>query len=145
MIQYWWKDLFDRNNNWQGLEPTLKSSQRTDVAMEMLSGRYGRMALQVSGETLFWASMLKDHSGVWLVFNADHSACQTLLPAVTSEDIEGIKSKGERAWTGEWCRYFFPAINECASASSVSSPMADKADGGQIFITEIIRTACSCK
>ncbi|MDH8265288.1 hypothetical protein QIG12_27085, partial [Klebsiella pneumoniae] len=82
MIQYWWKDLFDRNNNWQGLEPTLKSSQRTDVAMEMLSGRYGRMALQVSGETLFWASMLKDHSGVWLVFNADHSACQTLLPAV---------------------------------------------------------------
>lgn len=97
MIQYWWKDLFDRNNNWQGLEPTLKSSQRTDVAMEMLSGRYGRMALQVSGETLFWASMLKDHSGVWLVFNADHSACQTLLPAVTSEDIEGIKSKGERA------------------------------------------------
>ncbi|MDH8335450.1 hypothetical protein QIG46_28670, partial [Klebsiella pneumoniae] len=29
-----------------------------------------------------------------------------LLPAVTSEDIEGIKSKGERAWTGEWCRYF---------------------------------------
>jgi hypothetical protein len=67
MIQYWWKDLFDRNNNWQGLEPTLKSSQRTDVAMEMLSGRYGRMALQVSGETLFWASMLKDHSGVWLV------------------------------------------------------------------------------
>lgn len=106
MIQYWWKDLFDRNNNWQGLEPTLKSSQRTDVAMEMLSGRYGRMALQVSGETLFWASMLKDHSGVWLVFNADHSACQTLLPAVTSEDIEGIKSKGERAWTGEWCRYF---------------------------------------
>lgn len=53
MSQYWWKDLFDRNNNWQGLELTLKSSQRTDVAMEMLSGRYGRMALQVSGKTLF--------------------------------------------------------------------------------------------
>jgi hypothetical protein len=49
MTQYWWKDLFDRNNNWQGLELTLKSNQRTDVAMEMLSGRYGRMALQVSG------------------------------------------------------------------------------------------------
>lgn len=52
MTQYWWKDLFDRNNNWQGLELTLKSSQRTDVAMEMLSGRYGRMALQVSGEDI---------------------------------------------------------------------------------------------
>lgn len=33
MTQYWWKDLFDRNNNWQGLELTLKSSQRTDVAI----------------------------------------------------------------------------------------------------------------
>ena len=54
-------------------------------------------------------SALNDHIAFplpRLVFNADHSACQTLLPAVTSEDIEGIKSKGERAWTGEWCRYF---------------------------------------
>ena len=35
--------------------------------MEMLSSHFGRMALQLGGEPLFWASMLEDHSGVWLV------------------------------------------------------------------------------
>lgn len=106
MTDYWWQDLVDRNNQWQGLELNLKDSQKNAPAMEMLSGHYGRMALQYCGETLFWASMLEDHSGVWLIFNADHPRSQGMLPLVTSEDIERIKAKGEHAWTGEWCRYF---------------------------------------
>lgn len=106
MTDYWWKDLVDRNNQWQGLELTVKENQRTEPAMEMLSGHFGRMALQLAGEPLFWASMLEDHSGVWLVFNADHPRSQEILPAVTSEDIERIKAKGEQVRIGEWCRYF---------------------------------------
>lgn len=106
MMEYWWQDLCDRDNNWLGLEFTLKKSHKAGPVMDMLSGRYGRMALQISGETLFWASMLEDHSGVWVVFNSEHSGPQALLPCVTSEDIERIKSKGKRAWTSEWCRYF---------------------------------------
>lgn len=59
MTEYWWKDLFDRNNNWQGLEFTIRAHQGVAQAMDMLSGHHGRMALQLHGETLFWASMLK--------------------------------------------------------------------------------------
>ena len=106
MTEYWWKDLFDRNNNWQGLEFTIRAHQGVAQAMDMLSGHHGRMALQLHGETLFWASMLKDHSGVWLVFNVDHSGRQSLVPPVTSADVEQIKCKGAEVWTGEWCRYF---------------------------------------
>lgn len=76
MTDYWWKDLVDRNNQWQGLELIFKENQRTEPAMEMLSGHFGRMTLQLAGEPLFWASMLEDHSGVWLVFNADHPRSQ---------------------------------------------------------------------
>ncbi|ELB8880504.1 hypothetical protein RF944_004889, partial [Escherichia coli] len=54
MTEYWWKDLFDRNNNWQGLEFTIRAHQGVAQAMDMLSGHHGRMALQLHGETLFW-------------------------------------------------------------------------------------------
>ncbi len=106
MVGYWWQDLVDRNNQWQGLELNLKGRLKTESVMEMLSGHYGRMALQHSGESLFWASMLEDHSGIWLVFNSDHPRSRAMLPAVTSDDIERIKTKGEQVWIGEWCRYF---------------------------------------
>ena len=105
MTDYWWKDLLDRNAQWQGLELIVRE---TDCAqtLQMLSGHHGRMALKVRGETLFWATVLSDHSGVWLVFNADHPDRQNLLPPVTSQDVEAIARKGREAWTGEWCRYF---------------------------------------
>lgn len=106
MAQYWWKDLLDRNKHWQGLELIVKDDRATKHAMEILSGHHGRMALKLQEETLFWATMLKDHSGVWLVFNADHPHQQSLLSPVTSGDVEAIKKKGEQPWTGEWCRYF---------------------------------------
>ncbi|EJM8219695.1 hypothetical protein NO595_004721 [Escherichia coli] len=37
MTEYWWKDLFDRNNNWQGLEFTIRAHQGVAQAMDMLS------------------------------------------------------------------------------------------------------------
>lgn len=81
MAQYWWKDLLDRNNVWQGLELIAQGQAPSKQSIiEMLSGHHGRMSLQVRGKALFWASMLKDHSGVWLVFNADHPHQQGLLP-----------------------------------------------------------------
>lgn len=106
MTHYWWKDLHDRNDAWLGLALTVKGETPPGLALEMLSGHHGRMALQLRGETLFWASMLKDYSGVWLVTNREHPDQQNLLPPVRSEDIEAIKRKGDGAWTGEWCRYF---------------------------------------
>lgn len=106
MTQYWCKDLLDRNNRWQGLELTVRAEQHPGHAMEMPSGHHGRMALQFQGETLFWATMLKDHSGVWLVFNADHPGQRELLPSVTSTDVESVKAQGAQAWTSEWCLYF---------------------------------------
>ncbi|EPN9384364.1 hypothetical protein ROM48_17775 [Cronobacter malonaticus] len=106
MTHYWWKDLHDRNDAWLGLALTVKGETPAGLALEMLSGHHGRMALQLRGETLFWASMLKDYSGVWLVTNREHPDQLNLLPPVRSEDIEAIKRKGDAAWTGEWCRYF---------------------------------------
>ncbi|MGK3115660.1 ParB/Srx family N-terminal domain-containing protein [Candidatus Pantoea formicae] len=106
MIGYYWKDLFDRNDDWQGLELTVSMNLGGSQAMEMLSGSHGRMALQVAGKTLFWATMLNDHSGIWLVFNTNHSDGQTLIPPVTSKDIEKVISKAELARTKEWSRYF---------------------------------------
>lgn len=104
MTDYWWKDLLDQKERWQGLE--LQVREGGGPAMEMLSGHNGRMALQVNSETLFWATMLKDHSGVWLVFNAEHPAQKLLLPAITSADVERAKREGESQWLSGWCRYF---------------------------------------
>lgn len=106
MTGYWWKDLVDRNNHWQGLTLTVREDSRAGQAVEILSGHHGRMALTLYGETLFWAAMLKDHSGAWVVLNTDYAGRRDLLPPVTSEDVEFIKRKPQENRTGEWCRYF---------------------------------------
>ena len=106
MSQYWWKDLLDRNGHWQGLELQVQESDSPVQTMEMLSGHHGRMALQLQGETLFWATMLADHSGVWLVFNADHPGQQSMLPPVTSADVEWVQKQAVQDPLREWCRYF---------------------------------------
>lgn len=114
MTDYWWKDLIDHNDRWQGLELTVHKNN--SLAMEMLSGQNGRMALRLNGEVLFWATVLKDHCGVWLVFNAEHSSQQRLLPAVTSVDVESARRMGEENWTSYWCRYFARQLMGAATA-----------------------------
>lgn len=105
MSQYWWKDLHDRNHAWLGLE--LQSpTPATPPILEMHSGHHGRMALSLRGAPLFWGSMLKDHSGLWRVFNAEHPDPYALLPPITSLALESIRRSGPEAWMGEWCRYF---------------------------------------
>ncbi|MEI2264960.1 hypothetical protein [Erwinia sp. CGal63] len=104
MKHYWWKDFLDRDSRWQGLE--LQVRQGDGQAMEMQSGHHGRMTLQVNGKPLFWATVLKNHGGVWLVFNADHPAQQLLLPAINSAEVESAKRAGRENWIGHWCRYF---------------------------------------
>jgi hypothetical protein len=113
MTDYWWKDLLDHNDSWLGLELTVRKVD--GQAMEMQSGHNGRMALQVNGETLFWATMLKDASGIWLVFNAQHPAQQNLLPAVTSANVENAKRAGEKDWISHWCRYFARQLVEAST------------------------------
>ncbi|MGY5958656.1 Cytoplasmic protein [Kosakonia sp. BK9b] len=110
MTEYWWKDLLDRNESWQGLELKVRSGD--GQAMEMQSGHNGRMALQVNGETLFWATMLQDHSGVWLIFNAEHPAQQLLIPAITSADVENALQNSQADRPRHWCRYFARALME---------------------------------
>lgn len=106
MSGFWWKDLLDRNSTWQGLEVHSHVDPAAIAVMDMRSGHHGRMALYSHNVPLFWASMLKDHSGIWLVFNADHPQSEGLLPAVTSRDIAAICRSEPLVWTSEWCRYF---------------------------------------
>lgn len=110
MTNYWWKDLIDHNDCWQGLELTVHKVN--SLAMEMQSGHNGRMALQLNGEVLFWATVLKDHGGVWLVFNAEHPAQQQLLPAITSAEVESAKKVGEENRASYWSRYFARQLME---------------------------------
>ncbi|MFK8260677.1 ParB/Srx family N-terminal domain-containing protein [Erwinia sp. AnSW2-5] len=105
MSQYWWQDLHDRNTVWLGLE-LHNPPPTTPPILAMHSGHHGRMALSLRGTPLFWASMLKDHSGLWLVFNTEHPDPHTLLPPITSQALESIRRAGPEAWIGEWCRYF---------------------------------------
>lgn len=104
MAGNWWADLRDLNDVWQGLTLTVNIPAHSGLAMEMLSGHNGRMALQLNGEPLFWATMLSDHSGVWLIFNDEHSAQSSLLAPITSADVELLQQRGGEA--AEWCRYF---------------------------------------
>lgn len=110
MADYWWKDFLDDHEHWQGLELIVRSGSTR--AMEMLSGHNGRMALHVNGETLFWATMLKDHSGVWLVSNDAHPNQRVLLPAITAMVVEKAKRVIEEQRTSYWCRYFARQLME---------------------------------
>ena len=105
MADYWWQDLCDRDNNWLGLEIIIKPERGVAADIEIVSGHHGRTAMMVNGQPLFWATMLKDHSAVWLIFNADHEGKKALLPPVTSSDVETVKKVSGNS-LGWWCRYF---------------------------------------
>lgn len=106
MTQHWWKDFHDRDDRWQGLALHAAASPSAATTLEMRSGHHGRMALYLQDEPLFWATTLLDHSGVWLVFNADHKHQHNLLPPITSQDIEHLCRKAPHDREREWCRYF---------------------------------------
>lgn len=114
MTEYYWRDLHDRDNSWQGLELVLRHQSVQGRGLEMLSGHCGRMVLCLNKEPLYWGTMLKDHSGAWLVFNADHSGSGSLLPPVTSADVERMNNRQDATRIREWCRYF---ARQLASAS----------------------------
>jgi hypothetical protein len=40
MAHYWWKDLLDRDNTWQGLELMIQSGPHSGQALEMFSGHH---------------------------------------------------------------------------------------------------------
>lgn len=102
MTEYWWNDLYNRSTRWQVLALHVRNAGHP--AMAMLSGHHGRMALQINGETLFWATMLSNHSGIWRIYKAGHSAQQSLLPAIRSAEVEQACRTVQQ--TGYWCRYF---------------------------------------
>lgn len=110
MTDYWWKDFIDQNNCWQGLELTIHNV--TSPVFEMQSGHNERMALLVNGEALFWATVLKDSSGVWLVFNAEHPTQRQLMPSITSYEVESARRVSEQHRPGYWCRYFARQLME---------------------------------
>ena len=118
MTNYWWKDLIDQNNCWQGLELTVHNVN--SPVFEMQSGHNERMALLANSEALFWATVLKDHSGVWLVFNAEHPAQRRLLPPISSFEVESASRVSKKHRLSYWCRYFARQLM-AAPASLLSS------------------------
>ncbi|MCW2478105.1 hypothetical protein [Candidatus Symbiopectobacterium sp. NZEC135] len=93
--------LMEGSSTWQGLEVHSHVGPTAVAAMDMRSGHHGRMALYSHNVPLFWASMLKDHSGIWLVFNTEHPQSEGLLPAVTSRDVASMWRSVSQAWTSE--------------------------------------------
>ncbi|WP_347253931.1 hypothetical protein [Leminorella grimontii] len=115
MAHRWWKDVLDSAQSWQGLELTIGVSERSDKTMEMVSGHRGRMSLWIGGEPLFWATVLEDHSGVWLVINEDHRVQSTLLPHVASADVEAAKRVDPAQRMAWWSRYFAERLADVES------------------------------
>jgi hypothetical protein len=106
MKDYWWEDLLDDDNCWQGLKLQVRSAKRSANGLEMVSGHHGRMALLSEGKPLFWASMLKDHSAVWLVYNLEHHGQPGFLAPITSSDVQLAKNSASQNSLSWWSRYF---------------------------------------
>ncbi len=79
MKTYWWQDKIDDYQQWHSLLVRVNPEAVNDDAPALLSGHNSRMQLQLRGYPLFWATVLRDHCGVWLIYNQDHPAQQNLL------------------------------------------------------------------
>lgn len=114
MTDYWWQDALDRDGKWQGLELRIQPDGAGAAVMEMVSGHHGRMALLLGGQPLFWASMLENHSGVWLIMNTEHQSHRALLAPISSMDVESCErdSIDRTQW---WCRYFSRSLAQHAA------------------------------
>lgn len=117
MVHGWWQDIQDPAQRWQGLELTVGAGGNGQRTLEMVSGHRGRMSLWMGGEPLLWATVLEDHSGVWLIVNQEHPGQFELLPHVTSADVEAAKRAGAGGRLALWSRYFAQRL------ASSTSPM----------------------
>lgn len=115
MKTYWWQDKIDDYQQWHSLLVRVSPETVNDDAPVLLSGHNSRMQLQLRGYPLFWATVLRDHCGVWLIYNQDHPAQQDLLSPLRSQQTEKIAALPAEQQTPQWCRYFARDLQERSS------------------------------
>lgn len=112
MKTYWWQDKIDDYQQWHSLLVRVNPETVNEDAPALLSGHNSRMQLQLRGYPLFWATVLRDHCGVWLIYNQDHPAQQNLLSPLRSQQTEKIAALPAEEQTPQWCRYFARDLQE---------------------------------
>ncbi|KAA8997609.1 hypothetical protein FJU30_17675 [Affinibrenneria salicis] len=101
-----WRDMRDRREQWRGLMLYVASSMQNASGLQMLTGGQGRMKLTQDGATLYWATMARDHSGIWLIRNTERDAVRPLIAPIRSPDVTaGARQAPDRA-DAFWCRFF---------------------------------------
>lgn len=106
MKTYWWQDKIDDYQQWHSLHVRVNPQSVTSGAPELLSGHNSRIQLQLRGYPLFWATVLHNHSGVWLIHNREHPDQNNLLSPIRSHTVEQMAAASSDTRTAQWCRYF---------------------------------------
>ncbi|BCQ70378.1 hypothetical protein PEQA60_43680 [Pseudomonas sp. Eqa60] len=113
--QLYWRDIEDSLGNWSGLGVEVEPGSTDKPPLYLRTGANARIKLMHHDMPLFWATLARDHGGVWLVRNplADGAECRLLAP-IDSPTVEQHAALAPELRIRAWSRYFVSRLSESA-------------------------------
>lgn len=114
-MKLYWKDVKDNKGQWCGMAVNVEQS--TKPAFHLQAGGSSRIKLVTGDKNLFWATIIKEYAGVWLVKTfCDLSVLDMPVQPIQSSDIEARKDLRKDEWLKSWSRFFIEQLeNNTAS------------------------------
>ena len=107
----YWKDLENPDGTWSGLAIQLSSGTPVKPVMRLQTGADGRIKLINSDHPVFWATMTRYYSGVWLIKSFYETTLEEMpIPPIRSSDIESRKVLTGDNKLKAWSRYFIQQL-----------------------------------
>ncbi len=107
MMKAYWNDIEEASGHWAGIILTVEDDQLRKPSIHLQSGGDNRIRLSHHGRCIFWATLTKDYSGLWLVraFTEMKKHEMSVMP-IKSSDIQShahlTRTDRLKSWT-----YFF--------------------------------------
>jgi hypothetical protein len=114
-MNVYWKDVKDNKNQWCGM--AVRVSESAKPVWHLQAGADRRIKLVAGNKTLFWATLLKDYGGVWLIKTlVDLDITDMPVSPIRSADIESRANLQGDEWLKSWSRFFVEQLekNQCS-------------------------------
>jgi len=111
----YWHDIEDTLGNWSGLGVEVQPNATDKPPLYLRTGANARIKLMHHDTPLFWATLARDHGGVWLVRNplAEGAECRLLAP-IDSATVEQHAALAPERRIKAWSRYFVSRLSDSA-------------------------------
>jgi len=110
-MKIYWKDIEEMGNGWAGLAVNVETDESVKPVFHIQTGENGRIKLVNDNAVIFWATIVKDYCGVWLVKSFLNSEIRNMpISPIRSSDIESRSNLTGGEWLKSWNRFYIDEL-----------------------------------